>query len=81
MAAEEYRASRTSTRSLKKKRVSPPMALAQWFDMNSDRERELHWLSVKRDLSASSLPNILLEHLHRSKYPDVCTCFSGSTTI
>lgn len=63
---------RTSTqRTLKRKRPSPPASLARWLDIDSDWERELYWLSVRKYISPSSLPNILLEHLHRSKYLNV----------
>lgn len=56
---------------LKRRRPSPLAALAQWLDMDSDRERVLFWLEMKTYVIPSSLPNILLEHLHRTKYPIV----------
>jgi hypothetical protein len=56
---------------LRRMRLSPPAALARWLDMNKDGEREAFWRSMKQYISPSSLPNILLERLHRSKYPAV----------
>lgn len=56
---------------LKRERLSPPAALARWLDLHQDWERELYWRSIERYISPSSLPNILLEHLYRSKYPAV----------
>jgi hypothetical protein len=56
---------------LRRMRLSPPAALARWLDMNKDGEREAFWRSMKQYISPSSLPNILLECLHRSKYPAV----------
>jgi hypothetical protein len=56
---------------LKRERISPPAALAHWLDTQTGWERDLYWRSIKKHISPSSLPNILLEHLHRSKYPEV----------
>ena len=56
---------------LKRERLSPPAALARWLDTNKKGEQESFWRSMKQYISPSSLPNILLEHLHRSKYPAV----------
>jgi hypothetical protein len=56
---------------LKRERLSPPAALARWLDIDNESERELYWFSIKKYVSPSSLPNILLEYLHRSKHPTV----------
>jgi hypothetical protein len=64
---------------LKRERLSPPAALARWLDMGSDQERELFWLNMKKYVSPSSLPNILLEHLHRTKYPVIVSSMAFST--
>lgn len=56
---------------LKRERLSPPAALARWLDLHNDWERDIYWRSIEKYISPTSLPNILLEHLHRSKYPAV----------
>jgi hypothetical protein len=54
----------------KTERISPPAALAHWLDTD-DSERKRHWHTMAKHLSPTSLPNILLEHLHRSIYAGV----------
>lgn len=56
---------------LKRERLSPPTALAQWLDAETDQEKERYWYRSINHLSPSSLPNILLERLHRSRFPGV----------
>ena len=63
---------------LKRERLSPPAALARWLDTKSDGEQESFWHSMRRYISSSSLSNILLEYLHRSKYSAVCVIISIS---
>ena len=63
---------------LKRERLSPPAALARWLDTNNDGEQESFWHSMRQYISSSSLSNILLEYLHRSKYSAVCVIISIS---
>lgn len=53
---------------LKRERLSPPAALARWLDTDNNGEQESFWHSMRQYISSSSLSNILLEYLHRSKY-------------
>lgn len=64
-------AQQASRSRLKRARVSPPTVLTHWLDIDNDSERELYWFSIKKHVSPSSLPSILLEYLHRSKHPTV----------
>ena len=46
--------------------ITPPMALAQYLDMEEVHEKEQFWELIKLDARASSLPIILLHYLHQS---------------
>lgn len=64
---------------LKRERLSPPAALGLWLDMDSNQERDLFWFNMKKYVSPSSLPNILLEYLQRTKCSVVVSSISFQT--
>ncbi|PVH87950.1 hypothetical protein DL98DRAFT_566340 [Cadophora sp. DSE1049] len=46
--------------------VTPPIALAQYLDLEEAVEKQTYWRNVRDVLPANSLPTILLHHLHIS---------------
>ncbi|RFU28394.1 hypothetical protein B7463_g7936, partial [Scytalidium lignicola] len=51
--------------------ISPSRALAKWLDTEDRSERLVYWNTIREVVDGSTLPVILLHHLHQSENKDL----------